>query len=70
MTEVDDAGLQALTGLSHLEELILIATGISDASVITLSKLTRLKEVDVDLTKVTPDGKKRLREALPDCSVK
>lgn len=70
MTAVDDTGLQALAGLSHLEELDLIGTGVTDASASTLSKLTGLKEVDLQLTNVTTEGKKRLKQALPECSVK
>jgi uncharacterized protein (TIGR03067 family) len=70
MTAVDDTGLQALVGLAHLEELDLIGTGVTDASVNTLSKLSRLKDVDLSLTRVTSRGKERLRQALPDCSVR
>jgi uncharacterized protein (TIGR03067 family) len=70
MTAVDDTGLQDLAGLSHLEELYLVNADVTDDSVDTLSKLTRLKEIDLGLSKVTPQGITRLRQALPNCSVK
>ncbi len=43
--EVTDAGFQALEKFSHLEELKLVETGLSDQSLPAISKLTELKKL-------------------------
>ena len=62
-------GLARLKGLSSLERLDLWDTQATDAGLEHLAKLTRLKELWLHNTKITDDGYKRLRAALPHCTI-
>lgn len=52
-----------------IRRLSLARTRISDAAVASLADLTDLEELDLTDTKVTDEGKKRIREKLPKCRV-
>jgi hypothetical protein len=52
-----------------LEELQLDHTAVSDESVASLSRWTKLKSLDVTGTVITPEGLAKLRAALPDCEI-
>lgn len=63
-TRITDAGMVHLEGLNNLETLYLSFTPLTDASVESLAKLKRLNKLDVKGTKISPEGIRRLREAL------
>jgi hypothetical protein len=68
-TEVTDAGLVDLKGLSNLEHLDLSHTQVTDAGLVHLKGLTRLKYLFLHSTRVTDEGVKKLKEALPNCTI-
>jgi len=55
-TQVTDAGLVHLTGLTKLEELHIPGTQITDAGLVHLKGLTNLKGLDLGGTQVTDAG--------------
>jgi hypothetical protein len=55
--------------LTQLEVLCLGETAVTDAAVEPLSKLTRLRSLDLTGTRVTPEGAARLKKALPECQI-
>jgi hypothetical protein len=66
-TQVTDAGLECLKGLSQLYELSLNDTTVTDAGLEYLRGLTNLKLLFLDRTHVTDEGVKQIRQALPKC---
>ena len=52
-----------------LEKLLLDHTAVSDGSVASLSRWTKLKSLDLTGTAITPEGLARLRKALPNCEI-
>ena len=76
-TQVTDAGLEHLKGLSNLEHLILfrwrVTDGgrmrVTDAGLEHLKGLTSLKALVLAGTRVTDEGIKKLRQALPNCAI-
>jgi hypothetical protein len=54
-----------VAGLPKLRELWVAGTAVSDAGLEHLRGLKHLKTLDVGGTKVTAEGWKRLRAALP-----
>ena len=68
-TTVSDAGLAHLKGLTQLQWLDLDDTTVSDAGLAHLKGLTQLRELDLSRTKVSEEGAKKLRQALPNCSI-
>jgi hypothetical protein len=66
----DDSGLAALRNLTNLEELSIGGLGkLTDASVDHLKGLKSLKKLTINGTKMTEEGMKRLREALPTTQI-
>lgn len=66
-TLVTDKGVKFLEPLERLEMLHLATQGdITDASIDSLIKLQNLREIKLEGTKVTEDGKARLVKALPE----
>jgi internalin A len=55
-TEVTDAGLKQLAGLSGLQVLRLSATKITDAGMKHLKELKNLRELNLNVTKITDKG--------------
>ncbi|MAG94272.1 MAG: hypothetical protein CMJ48_11040 [Planctomycetaceae bacterium] len=68
-TQVSDAGLQHLRGLSDLEYLWLEGTRVTDAGLKHLEGSSKLKGIWLEGTQVTPKGVKQLQEALPKCKI-
>lgn len=68
-TAIGDAALEHLRGLHDLSRLDLQKTRVTDAGLEHLAGLAGLRELDLTSTQVTPAGVKKLREALPDCSI-
>ena len=68
-SEVTDARLVHLEGLTGLEWLNLDGTKITDAGLVHLEGLTGLEELFLDGTRVTDAGVKKLQSALPNCMI-
>ena len=68
-TQITDADLVHLRGLSNLQWLSLGGTRISDAGLVHLQELTRLRWVGLRYTRVTPAGIAQLKKKLPNCQV-
>jgi hypothetical protein len=65
-TRVTDAGLQHVSQLPTLSELILDDTGITDKGLLHLRRLSGLDVVAWHDTRTTLTGITKLREALPN----
>ena len=68
-TQVSDAGLGHLQGLTKLEGLELDGTQVTDVGLVHLQRLTRLKLLGLVGTQVTDDGVIKLQQALPNCVI-
>jgi hypothetical protein len=68
-TQVSDAGLENLKGLTQLQSLDLGGTRVTDAGLNDLKRLTQLKNLFLWRTTVTNEGVKRLQKALPNCII-
>ena len=68
-TQVTDAGLMHLKGLTKLELLYLNRTQITDAGLEHLKGLTNLEDLWLNGTQVTDEGVKKLQQALPNCGI-
>jgi Leucine-rich repeat (LRR) protein len=68
-TQVTDAGLAHLQGLTGLQGLWLINTQVTDAGLAHLQGLTGLQVLSLDNTQVTDAGLAKLRQALPKCAI-
>jgi hypothetical protein len=60
-TQVTDAGLEQLKGLSQLKELLLNGTKITDAGLEQFQGLSQLKELSLGGTKVTDAGLEHIK---------
>jgi hypothetical protein len=67
-TGVSNAGLAAISKLPHLESLHLNDTSITDDGIETLGQFKSLKHLEVG-GKLSADGKQRLAELLPMCTI-
>jgi Leucine-rich repeat (LRR) protein len=63
-----DAGLVHLKGLTNLKELYIRDAQITDAGLEYLTGLTNLQFLALG-SSVTPEGVKKLQEALPNCEI-
>ena len=68
-TQITDAGLAHLAGLTELKTLSLDGTQITDAGLVHLKGLKGLEKLDLYSTKVTAAGVKKLQAALPKCKI-
>lgn len=68
-TQIIDDGVKHLAGLSSLRFLTLDRTLISDDGLKHLSGLTGLESLSLAATEVSDDGVRKLRQALPDCTI-
>ena len=66
-TQVTDAGLEYLNGLTNLKKLWLNNTQVTDAGLEHLKGLTNLRYLFLIDTQVTAKGRAKLREELPSC---
>lgn len=68
-TQVTDAGLEHLKGLTGLVQLSLINTEITDRGLEHLKGLSELQTLDLRRTQVTYKGVEKLQRALPNCKI-
>ncbi len=68
-TQITDAGLEHLEGLTKLEGLWLNGTQVTDAGLVHLEGLTKLEYLYLWNTQITDEGVKKLQEALPNCKI-
>jgi hypothetical protein len=68
-SQVTDAGLEHLKGLSQLQTLWLDGTQVTDAGLAQLKGLSKLQWLGLNDTKVTDEGVKKLQQALPKCKI-
>lgn len=68
-TRVTDAGLKHLARLPKLISLELGDTQITDRALADLAGMTQLEYLGVSGTRMTPEGVKKLREALPNTRI-
>ena len=68
-SEVTDAGLAHLTGLTALRVLWIRDTPVTDAGLAHLSGLTALQRLALSDTQVTDGGVAELQKALPNCEI-
>ncbi len=65
-TQVTDAGMPTLGRMANLVQLTIRKTpGLTDAGLVPLRHLTRLRQLDLAETRVTPAGTGALQAALP-----
>lgn len=67
---ITDAGISKLSDLVNLEWLHLGGTALTDAGLGELAKLKSLKDVTVTKTEASLEEIQRLRQVLPDCTVR
>ena len=67
-TRVGDKPIESLAA-PNLEVLWLTGSTVSDASIDAISKMNSLQSVDLQKTKVTPEGINRLRTARPQLEI-
>ncbi|HEY4260619.1 MAG TPA: hypothetical protein VGM98_10675 [Schlesneria sp.] len=67
-TNITDAGLVQLQGM-HLTELDAADTQITDAGLDSLKDQSKLTLLSLTKTKTTPEGRAKLRKALPECEI-
>lgn len=68
-TRITPEGWKVLGDLKHLEELNLEASAIDDSNLELLTKLTSLKSLNLNKTKVSKAGVESLHNALPKCKI-
>lgn len=69
-SQATNAGLAHLATMPALKSLLLSGVaGITDAAVPHLAKLTKLRELNVTDSKISPAGLRELKRALPNCQV-
>jgi hypothetical protein len=66
---VTDDDLDNLSAFPGLQKLDLSGRPITDAAIPSISRLTRLRVLNVRDTRITDDGILRLRAALPSCVI-
>ncbi len=69
LTGVTDAGVAQLSGLKNLMSLNLYGTKVGDAALNHLRDLKHLRNLYLWQTQVTPEGVKKLQEALPGLDI-
>ena len=68
-TKVTDAGMAVLKQFPNLTGLYLDSTAITDTSLAPIQNLNKLTMLVVTKTKVSAEGVKKFRAALPECKV-
>lgn len=64
-----DSDLTHVATFTHLEGLELCGSDVTDSGVIQLAQCSELRYPGLKRTKVTPEGVKKLQEALPNCKI-
>jgi serine/threonine protein kinase len=67
--DIDDAELAILAGMETLELASFFGNPITDAGLPHLKRLQRLKNLNLNSTRVTAAGVADLQQALPDCKI-
>ena len=68
-TQITDAGLKHVEGLTNVQYMMLSYTQVTDDGLDHLKGLTGLQRLDLKGTKVTDDGVAKLQRALPMCKI-
>ena len=68
-TQITDAGLVHLAGMTNLQDLYLTDTQVTDAGLVHLAGMTNLGILFLDETQVTDAGVAELQKALPNCGI-
>jgi len=68
-SQVTDASLKNLQGVTQLRSLSLVGTRITDAGLEYLIGLKQLKDLNLSYTQVTNAGVGKLQQALPKCRI-
>jgi Leucine-rich repeat (LRR) protein len=72
-TDITDAGLVHLKGMTWLKRLSLmntsLAANITDAGLVHLKALNNLTHLHLEGTKITAAGMAELQKALPNCEI-
>lgn len=68
-TNLGDADMETISRFSSLETLFLVGTNVTDASVPYLSKLKKLKRLDIAGTKISAQGKQKIQSAIPGIKI-
>ncbi len=68
-TQITDAGLAHLEGLTKLSGLFVSSTQVSDAGLAHLKRLTKLTSLGLRQTQVTDGGVNQLKQVLPSLSI-
>ena len=68
-SQLTDAGLVHLKGLTNLQDFHLDDTQITDAGLVHLKGLTNLQSLYLYETQVTDAGVAELKQALPNCKI-
>jgi hypothetical protein len=55
--------------IEEIHQLDLFATSVSDQSIPNLLKCKKLKQLDIQFTKITPNGVTLLKAGLPACEI-
>ena len=66
---ITDDDLVALGRLDNLKMLELKGSNFTDASLAHIATLKHLEQLDISKTRITVNGLKQLREALPSCCI-
>jgi hypothetical protein len=61
--------MERLVALPNLSHVFLDRTAVSDAGLRYLESARRLQYISLRFTRVTDDGMKRLKAALPSCLI-
>jgi hypothetical protein len=69
-TQVTDADLEHLKGLTRLHALWLESTRVTDAGLEHLERLSNLRQLYLQNTRVTDAGVEKLKQALPNCEIR
>jgi hypothetical protein len=66
---ITDPLLAALKDLEQLRRVYAYRTDVGDAQLVHFESLSNLERLDLSDTRVTPEGVKKLQQALPDCVI-
>ena len=67
--QISNHGVRHLTALTELKHLVLIGSGVTDASLEYFSAMSMLTTLNVVDTQLTEEGIRSLKRALPNCEV-
>ena len=69
-TAFSDSDVPQFSDHTSLKHLVIKHTSVSDAAIEHMGQMKSLQVLEVEGTKITPDGIARLRAALPNCDVR